>query len=244
MDASYRQLQNRFLRLQLEHYTLKANFQSYEERICIQDSEIAALKGDLVKTQRKLAAKNVKFEAHQHFEDIGRDIRMRFLTKVKKGNQQGPEREEIIHAGSRAAHRGRPIADAILCVFGYFNDKGTYRALYGIDPEDMIPRSMTPYKLGKGYCHVEQMVTITSYRASLAGDNMVTLEFARLFDGLMKEVKEYDSIEELSRAFEKNPTVRMLENRITYCFDAVIAEKQFKKRMAMTCKCGRLVLAE
>ena len=45
---------------------------------------------------------------------------------------------ERIKAGDYAAHRGRPVIDALLCLIGLMTDPKVYEDLYGVTLKQML----------------------------------------------------------------------------------------------------------
>jgi len=80
-----------------------------------------------------------QLQSLQPLVTIGIDIRMRLITQAK--SQSEPGDADIIKRGNCAAHRGRPLADAMLCEQELKPHEGAcddYMNLYGVYPSWML----------------------------------------------------------------------------------------------------------
>jgi hypothetical protein len=90
---------------------------------------------------------------------VGREVRLRYLERhlQRMGHTIGKQGYERIKAGGRAAHRGRPMVDAMLCLTELMRDREAYRDLYAVTPKEM-----------------QETVVITGFRASLQSKGRIT----------------------------------------------------------------------
>ena len=169
-------------------------------------------------------------------KELGREVRLRFLESHRRYNMSSkststPESVDRIKAGNRAAHRGRPVADALLCVKGEFPDRAVYKDLYGVAPEDMAPRDLKGKHRGKGYCDVPDMVRVTGFRASLKSEKACTSEFEDYFKKIIAELPKYDTTDKLRRALNEDKRLVYIQDKLAECFDKIVEKKQLQKRM-------------
>ena len=159
---------------------LKAAARSYEEEISslhqkIQDVEAQALQDRLT-------------------TNVGREVRLRYLERhrLRMGRSIGKLGHDRIKCGDRAAHRGRPVVDAILCLTGSIRDHGAYIDLYGVIPA-----------AAKEMMDVSEMVELTGFRASLQSEGRLTHVFQSLFERLLEIAASYPSPSKLKMAFKE-----------------------------------------
>lgn len=155
----------------------------------LQCDEIRALKTEARSYQEELKSLNSKvkgLEAQALQEtltgDIGKQVRLRYLERHRQrtGKGIGALGYERIKRGDRAAHRGRPVVDAMLCLTGLMTDREVYKDLYGVEPEFMRECKDVP-----------EVVEITGFRASLQSEGRLTEDFQVLFERLIKKAKTY-----------------------------------------------------
>lgn len=178
---------------------LKAAARSYEEEISslhqkIRDVEAQAL-------QDRLTTK------------VGREVRLRYLERhrLRMGRSIGKFGHDRIKCGDRAAHRGRPVVDAILCLTGLFRDHGAYVDLYGVIPA-----------VAKEMMDVPEMVELTGFRASLQSEGRLTHDFQSLFERLLEIAASYPSPSKLKMAFEEDKVLQQCHHGLQDCYDRIV----------------------
>ena len=125
-----------------------------------QSNEIKAVKTATNSYQDELERlKNqVRFLEEQALKDtltaeIGKQTRFRYPERRQQqmGRDIGALGYECIRYGDCAAHRGRPVVDALLCQISFSTDREVYKYFYGIMPKFMVEmkdqlRSSTTYQ--------------------------------------------------------------------------------------------------
>ncbi|KAL8700702.1 MAG: hypothetical protein Q9201_005308 [Fulgogasparrea decipioides] len=179
---------------------LKAEARSYEDEVRLLNDKIQRLEEQtLLETPAKM---------------IGKEVRLRYLERHRQriGRSIGKLGYERIKCGDRAAHRGRPVVDAWLCLTGLMPDREVYKDLYGVDLE-----SMEQWK------HVPEMIEITGFRASLQSEGRLTADFQVLFERLIEVAKTYFSSVDLRAAFGDNKTLQKLQGEMQNSYDEIVA---------------------
>lgn len=179
---------------------LKTEAQSYQDELKLLNSKVKSLEAQAL--QETLAG------------DIGKQVRLRYLERHRQrmGKGIGHLGYDRIKRGDRAAHRGRPVVDAMLCLTGVMTDREVYKNLYGVDPEIMRECKDVP-----------EVVEITSFRASLQSEGRLTTEFQVLFERLIKKATTYASPMQLRTAFSEDRAVQQLQVDLQYCYDKIVA---------------------
>ena len=186
-----------------------------------QGDEIRALKAEARSYQDELRSLNSKYQSLEDQAlqeapagELGKEVRLRYLERHRQrmGRGIGKPGYERIKCGDRAAHRGRPVVDALLCLTGLIKDREVYPDLYGVDPETM-----------KQWKDVPEMIAITSFRASLQSEGRLTRDFQAPFERLLKVTKTYFSSTELRAAFRENKTLQQLQDELENCYDRIVA---------------------
>jgi hypothetical protein len=146
---------------------------------------------------------------------VGREVRLRYLEhhRQRMGRTIGKQGYDRIKAGGRAAHRGRPMVDAILCLTGLMRDHEAYRDLYGVAPGVMRETMDVP-----------EMVAATRFRASLKSQGRMTDQFQGFFERLLEAARKYESPTELKRGFEENKVLQQCHDKLQDCYDKIVAE--------------------
>lgn len=109
----------------------------------LQRDEICALKAQARSYQSEISllsrrVQEMEAQARQDapVTNVGRQVRLRYLELHRQ--RMGRPREEVdydrIKCGNRAAHRGRPVVDALLCLTDSVHYDEVYIDLYGITP--------------------------------------------------------------------------------------------------------------
>lgn len=100
--------------------SLKADARSKDETIKTLEQKVLLLEQELL---------------HQEYAaQIGKKVRMRFLEGHRRRMGLRGTATGHIPTGNRAAHRGRPLVDALLYRTGERDDVEVYIDLYGVDP--------------------------------------------------------------------------------------------------------------
>ena len=116
------------LDLQDELARTRREIEKLETEKQLQADEIRALKAETRSYQDELRSLNSKVQSLEEQAlqetpagDIGKEVRLRYLERHRQrmGKGIGNLSKERIKCGDRAAHRGRPVADALLCLTGY-----------------------------------------------------------------------------------------------------------------------------
>ena len=131
----------------------------------------------------------------------------------------GRPREKVdwgrIKGGNRAAHRGRPVVDALLCLTGLVRDDEVYIDLYGITPLAV-----------KDMRDVPEVVEVVGFRASLHSEGKLTPFFQSLFERMMKIVLSYSSAVERMKAFKEDNILQQCHIGLQDCYDRIVAESK------------------
>jgi hypothetical protein len=193
------QLSNLLLRDEIS--SLKAEAHSYCEEVALCNRRLQTLESQVLKDTPALI--------------VGREVRLRYLEhhRQRMGRAIGKQGYERIKAGSRAAHRGRPMVDAMLCLTGLMSDHETYRDLYGVAPREMWEKMDVP-----------EIVAVTGFRASLQSDGKMTDQFRRLFERLLEALKKDESPAELKRGFKEDKVLQQCHDGLQDCYDKIVAE--------------------
>ena len=130
-----------------------------------------------------------------------------------------PQTVERIEEGHRAAHRGRAVVDASLCLGDKPNtsDRNVFVDLYGIGPEKI-----------QEWMDVDQITQVAGFRASLQREKRTTEEFHTLFRGLIEMVEKLASASEVKRAFEEIYLSGEQHRRLVECFDGIVKQKPLR----------------
>lgn len=194
-----------------------------------------SLADEVPKLDLKISELQAAAEEEHEIKKAGHEVRLRFLENHRRYNMnRKPPTDTVdrIKAGNRAAHRGRPVADALLCVHGDFRDAAVYKDLYGVPPEDMAPRDIRGKHRGKGWCEIQDMVTVTSFRASLKSEKALTRDFEDLFNKILEETTRYDTADALGRALKEDKRLNVLQDKLHECFDKTVEKNKLQKRIS------------
>ena len=207
--------------LQDELAQMKREIEKLETEKLLQRDEIRALKAEAQSYRDELMSLNGKV---QRLEDqalqetsagnIGKEVRLRYLERYRQrmGRGIGKLGYERIKCGDRAAHRGRPVVDALLCLTGLITDREVYQDLYGVNPETM-----------KQWKEVPEMIEITGFRASLQSEGRLTRDFQVLFERLLEVAKTYFSSVDLRATFRENKILQQLQDELQNSYDKIVA---------------------
>lgn len=200
---------------------LKKKVELLEAEKIFQRDEIRALKVEARSYQDELGSLNQKIrtleeQARQEApaRNIGREVRLRYLERHRQrmGRNVGKLGYDRIKCGDRAAHRGRPLVDALLCLTGQVKDSEVYRDLYGVNAETI-----------KAWKDVSEIVEVTGFRGSLQSEGRLTLEFEALFARLLERATTYCSSTDLVAAFKEDSSMQQLHHQLQDCYDVIVA---------------------
>ena len=123
---------------------MRGEIEKLETEKLLQRDEIRALKAEARSYQDELSSLTGRVQSleEQALQDapatnIGKEVRLRYLERHRQrmGRGIGKLGYDRIKCGDRAAHRGRPVVDAVLCLTDLITDRGVYPDLYGVDAE-------------------------------------------------------------------------------------------------------------
>ena len=200
---------------------MRGKIEKLETEKLLQRDEIRALKAEARSYQDELSLLNGKLQSMEEqalqetpATNIGKEVRLRYLEKHRQrmGKNIGKLGYDRIKRGDRAAHRGRPVVDALLCLTNQITDRVVYPDLYGVDPATM-----------KHWKDVPEMVEVTSFRASLQSEGRLTKDFQVLFERLLEGAKAFSSSMELKAAFRDNKNLQQLQDELQDCYDKIVA---------------------
>jgi hypothetical protein len=183
-----------------------------------QQDEIRALKVEARSYLTELEASGPKA---QEIEKIGKEVRMRFLEchRRRMGKPIGGAGHAHIKSGDRAAHRGRPLADAWLYGNHQRSDPEVFEDLYGISPA-----SMQEWK------DIPGVVDISGFRASLQSEGTLPDKFRTLFEQYLARIKLYPTPTALRAAFMEGTTLQYKQNELQACYDELVATNQHRRQ--------------
>ena len=206
-------------RIQLRREVARLNTELKQQR-----DEISALKTEATSYQIKLEQlqNEVKTMEHQALQEtlaveIGKQVRLHYLEQHRQrmGKGLGPIGRDRIRCGDRAAHRGRPVVDALLCLTGEMRDLNVYEDLYGVTPKQMQHLKDVP-----------EVVEIASFHASLQSEGRMTKEFKAVFNRFCTVARSYASPMKLREAFSersKDRTLLQIQAELQDRYDKVVA---------------------
>ena len=200
---------------------MRREIEKLETEKLLERDEVRALKAEVRSYQDELRSLNGRVQSLEEqvlqetpATNIGKEVRLRYLERHRQrmGRGIGKLGYDRIKCGDRAAHRGRPVVDALLCLTNQITDRGVYPDLYGVDPETV-----------KNWKDVPEMVEITSFRASLQSEGRLTKDFQVLFERLLEVAKSFSSSMELRVGFRANKTLQHLQGELQDCYDKLVA---------------------
>ena len=206
--------QGELIQLQREVEKLKSEIQ-------LQRDEIRALKVEARSYQDELRSLNGKNQSQEQrvlqetlAKEIGEQVRLRYLEQHRQriGRGIGKLSFERIRSGDRAAHRGRPVVDALLCLNGFMTDAEVYKDLYGVLPEHMLRLKDVP-----------EVVEISGFHASLQSERRMTKDFKAVFERFSKVARSYASPMELRAGFGGDRTLQQLQAELQDRYDKIVA---------------------
>ena len=193
---------------------------SAEDKVYRQDLELQKLQGQA--------------SQEEAIKAIGREVRLRFLENHRRchlNRRRDAQSNERMKAGNRAAHRGRPVPDAYLCVTGAV-EPDVYEDLYGVSPEDMAPRDAKGKHKGKGWCEVPDMADLVGFRGSLCSEGKLSSDFKDEFKALLRAAHLYDTPAALKNGFQRGDReLTHPQERMTRIFDDVVSKQEFGKKV-------------
>ena len=209
------------LDLRDELVRMRRKVEKLESERLLQGDEIRALTVEVRSYQEELRLLNGKVQnlEEQAIQEspakkIGEEVRLRYLEKHRKrmGKNIGKLGSERIKCGDRAAHRGRPVVDALLCLTGAITDREVYQDLYGVGAEITKERRDVP-----------EVIEVAGFRASLKSEGRLTKDFQVTFERLLIVAKTYRSSTELRAAFRENQTLQRLHDELQNSYDKIVA---------------------
>ena len=207
--------------LQAELAQTRRELEKLKTETLLQRDEIRALKAEARSFQDEIQSLNSRVQTLEERTlhstpalTIGREVRLRYLERHRQrmGRPIGALGHARVKSGDRAAHRGRPVVDALLCLSGLVTDRDVYADLYGVSPEKM-----------REWKDVSEIVEITGFRASLRSEGRLGREFEAPFERLRDVATGYASEGELRAAFEENRTLQLLQGELQDCYDRIVA---------------------
>lgn len=176
-----------------EIYSLRAEARSFQKEI----NSLTCKTQDMdAQTLQDAAATNV-----------GREVRLRYLELHRQRMGKGTDKVDydLVKRGNRAAHRGRPVADAWLCLTGLMRGDEVYIDLYGVTP-----------------LATQEMMAVLGFRASLHSEGRLTPFLQGLFERLLEYAAAYSSPTELRTAFEEEKALQYCHNVWQDCYDRIV----------------------
>ena len=198
-----------------------------------QKDQILALKDSAESHEKTLQSLNTQIDTltsqaiqDAPFKTIGEEVRLRFLEnhRRKMNRNIGAVGKDRIKRGDRAAHRGRPVPDALLCLSGLITDHEVYQDLYGVSAE-----------IVKECRDVPEVIEVAGFRGSLQSEGWMTGEFQANYQRLLGLARRYRLLGlarryrlpvELSAAFRGDMTLQRLQGALQDEFDRVWAAKR------------------
>ena len=210
-DANLReelaQMKKRVEKLEFENQNQKDEIRDLNLKVGTYDFYIYSVNNDIY-TLTSQATQDAPFKS------IGQEVRLRYLEKHRQRLNRpiGFLGRERIKRGDRAAHRGRPVPDALLCLTGVITDREVYQDLYGVSAE-----------IVKECRDVPEVIEVTGFRGSLKSEGWLTEEFEGNFKQLLGMAKKYRSPAELRKAFGEDGGLQRLQGALQVEFDRVWA---------------------
>lgn len=183
----------------------------------MQRDEICALKGEARSYRAELEASGLRAK---EVEVVGKEVRMRYLEchRRRMGKRIGEVGYANIKSGDRAAHRGRPLADAWLYQDHQRVDPDVYEDLYGISPAAI-----------QEWRDIPEVLEISGFRASLQSEGRLTDRFRTLFDQFLAAIKAYPTSTRLREAFIDDTTLRHQQTELQDCYDEIVHANQYRR---------------
>ncbi|KAI9808001.1 MAG: hypothetical protein M1827_007763 [Pycnora praestabilis] len=192
-----------------ENCALKVEIRSYQEELMRLKSKVQDLERNSLR--------------ETPIKDIGREVRIRYLERHRQrmGKSIGKVGYDHIKSGDRAAHRGRPLADAWLYQVHQISDQDVYKDLYGI-----TPGALQEWK------DISGIVDISGFHASLQSEDKLSNRFRALFGQFLKVATAYSSPTELRMAFIEDKLLQRKQDELQDCYDEIISANHPKQRTA------------
>jgi hypothetical protein len=197
--------------LQAEVARMKQEMNNMKVDKELQRDEICALKAEARSYQAELEAAGLKA---LELERVGKEVRMRYLECHRQRMEKHAGKADYgrIKSGHRAAHRGRPLADAWLYQEHQRSDTDVYEDLYGISPATM-----------QEWRDIPQVVEISGFRASLQSERTLSNRFRALFDQFVASITAYPTPTKLHEAFIEDTTLQRKQIELQDCYDEIVA---------------------
>jgi hypothetical protein len=211
-------LQDRLTQMTVEVERLKMDKTLQRDEICSLRAEARSLQHEISTLNHQI--RDIKAEVLQDAPatNVGREVRLRFLELHRRrmgigmGKGKGKVDEARIKCGNRAAHRGRPVVDALLCLKGLMTDDKVYLDLYGVSP--LAAQKMM---------HVPEMIEVMGFRASLQAEGKLTPDFQSRFERLLTYASTYSCPMELRTAFKEDKAVQSCHSALQDFYDRIVA---------------------
>ena len=207
--------------------SLKSEARSYQDELRQLQSGVATMKkealqarsyqDELEKLQLEVPITEEQALQETLAAEIGKQVRLRYLEQHRYRMKRGIGKvgHERIKCGDRAAHRGRPVIDALICLTGLMTDPKVYEDLYGVTPEQMLFLKDVP-----------EVIEIASFHASLQSEGWMTKDFKAVFDRFCVVAKRSLTPMQLREAFKegcKDKSLHQLQAELQDRYDKIIA---------------------
>ena len=187
------------------------------DEICSLKDQVRLYQSEIGRLNRKVQEMEAQALQDAPVTNVGRQVRLRYLELHRQ--RMGWPRERVdydrIKCGNRAAHRGRPVVDALLCLTDLVRYDEVYIDLYGVTPLVM-----------KEMMDVPEVVEVVGFRASLQSERIMTPFFQSLFQRLLEIVLRYPSARELMKAFKEDKILQQCHSALQDCYDRIMAENK------------------
>lgn len=210
-------LQAEVAELKREVDTLKSEKEHDRDLISSLKAETRAYLAETDRLSARVQESDAKALIDLPITRIGQQVRLRFLQMNRRRMKQPlsrASREHItlaIKAGDRAAHRGKPLADASLYLTRQISNVSIYKDLYGLTPEEM-----------QMWKDVPAMIDTCGFHASLQSEGKLSPKFQALFERFLEATTTYSSSAELRVAFEENRALQCRQDDLRNCFDEIV----------------------
>lgn len=183
------------------------------------NDEIRSLRNHCQSYENEMKASGSQSQLSKtRLEEIGIQVRMRFLDHYQKTRKKGRMPRDIIKEGDRAAHRGRPLEDLSLYEIKRRSDVETYRDLYGIPIEKLIE-----------WANIQEVVDICGFHGSLQSSNSMTQEFKALFSNICDIGEMCGTAVHFQRAFKNDGHLKSNYDKLQMCFDDISPKLKNRK---------------
>lgn len=192
--------------------SLKADKISKEDTINLLEQRIRYLEIDIRSKEESLNVLKQKYPSTEQAVRIGKEVRMRYLEDHRRRMGLKNVQLGLIKAGNRAAHRGRPLVDALLYESGERHDINVYADLYGVEPKFILM-----------FQDVDEIITACGFHGTLKSDGQMQPKFEVAFRGILEDVKNRDDLEVVKVEFEGSSLLSRKYHALEACFDEIIS---------------------